>query len=154
MARRQQKLSRAKSRTAWLAWCAWGVFGSIFLFEDTFGGSGVFAWIFTAPFWVMFALWPLIWVWLKTRRNEALVEADDDISTEDAACRLIQKDGLRYVERESFEKAFGILLKGPFEKIAGGDEDFVLLASVEPLAKDNKKLQQWLELVATIPLVH
>ena len=42
MTRRQQKMSPAKAKTAWLAWCAWGFLGGIFVFEDTLGGRGAF----------------------------------------------------------------------------------------------------------------
>lgn len=156
MARRQQKMSRAKSRTAWLAWLAWGIFGTIFVFEDTLGGSGAFAWIFTAPFWVMFAVWPFLWVWLKTRVKPEMVEADDDIVAGDVKCRLVQKDGVRYVERLSFETAFAIKLKGPFVKLSGGDEDFVPLAGILKLTQENKeneKLKNWLTVIDSLPIV-
>ena len=150
MARRQQKLSRAKSRTAWLAWAAWGVFGSIFLFEDTMGGSGVFAWILTAPFWIMFVVWPFLWVWLKTRRSPELVEIDDDIVAGDVKCRMVQKEGVRYVERDSFEKAFDLVSERPFVKIPGGDEDFIAVKDIEPLAAKSEALKKWLAQLATI----
>ena len=48
----------------WLAWIAWGVIGSIFLFEDSRGGSGWLSFLLTSPFWLLFAVWPFIWLWL------------------------------------------------------------------------------------------
>lgn len=145
MPRRQQKLSSAKSRTAWLAWCAWGVFGSIFMFEDTAGGSGVFAWIFTAPFWVLFALWPLLWAWLRLRRAPGLVEIDDDITAGGATARLVQSEGIRYVEAAPFAQAFNLNLKGiETASIPGGGEVFVKLENVRPLAEGNEQLALWL----------
>ncbi|MDO4938098.1 MAG: hypothetical protein Q4E62_09290 [Sutterellaceae bacterium] len=153
MARRKQKMSRAKSRTAWLAWLAWGIFGTIFVFEDTVGGSGLFAWIFTAPFWVMFAVWPFMWAYLKMRMTPEMVEVDDDIVVGETKCRLVQKDGVRYVERASFEAAFEQKLTEPTVKLAGGDEDFVELSKVEKYAKDNEKLKNWLAVVETLPIV-
>ena len=63
----------------WLAWIAWGVIGSIFLFEDSRGGSGWLSFLLTSPFWLLFAVWPFIWLWLVTRRNDEWVEIDDDV---------------------------------------------------------------------------
>lgn len=80
MRRRKQKFNREKSRTMWLAWCAWAVMGGIFVFEDTQGGTGWLTWTMTAPFWIAFALWPFLWLWLRSRRDEAAVEIDDDIA--------------------------------------------------------------------------
>ena len=152
MTRRKQKLSRSKSRTAWLAWLAWGIFGSIFLFEDTEGGSGVFAWIFTAPFWLMFAAWPLLWVWLKSRRDPALVEIDDDIAAGDAAARLVQKDGVRYAEAEGLRKTFGVEVpRSKTVRLAGGDEDFVRIDDLRELSRDAEGLRRWLEVVDSVP---
>lgn len=151
MPRRQQKLSFAKSRTAWLAWCAWGVFGSIFVFEDTAGGSGVFAWIFTAPFWVLFALWPFVWVWLKARRAPDLVEIDDDITAGEMTARLVQYNGVRFVEAHPFAQTFGVKLEA-IETVAipGGDETFVRLDDVRSLAENNKALAAWFETVDSL----
>lgn len=156
MARRQQKMSRAKSKTAWLAWLAWGIFGTIFVFEDTLGGSGTFAWILTAPFWVMFAVWPFLWLWLKTHVKPEMVEVDDDIVRGNVKCRLVQKEGVRYLERTSFESAFAIQLTGPFVKLPGGQEDFIALSDIKKLAEKNQtneKLKSWLALVESLPIV-
>lgn len=153
MTRRLQKLSRAKARTAWLAWAAWGVLGTIFLFEDTLGGSGIFAWIFTAPFWAVFVAWPFLWVWLKTRKYPEWVEADDDITAETVKCRLVQKDGVRYVDKHEAEEKFGIALQCDVVKIPGGDENFAALECLRPFADKNEKLRAWLAVVDSIELV-
>lgn len=156
MPRRLQKLSRAKSRTCWLAWCAWAVVGTIFVFEDTLGGSGTFAWILTGPFWLAFAGWPVLWLWLKhaSRTRAGWVEMDDDIRLEEeggaVVCRVVQKEGVRYVEAASFAAAFGRLPQAGAVKLAGGDEDFVPVEAVRPLAQDHGKLRRWLEVLDSI----
>jgi len=134
----------------WLAWCAWGVLGSIFIFEDTQGGTGWLAWTMTAPFWVMFALWPLLWFWLSRRRDADLVEIDDDILAEDIRCRLVQKSQIRYMEVDALKNVFGLTSNAPHVKLTGGDEDFVALEDIRPLASDNKRLATWLNQVDSI----
>lgn len=147
MTRRQQKMSPAKAKTAWLAWCAWGFLGGIFVFEDTLGGSGTFVWIFTAPFWALFAAWPFLWLWLRSRKADSLVEMDEDICAGDVTLRLVQKDGVRYVERGQLVKVLAAesdALTAKSETLAGGDEAFVRLENVRSLAKRSPALAQWL----------
>lgn len=153
MIRRKQKLSRSKSRTAWLAWIAWGIVGSIFVFEDTEGGSGIFAWIFTAPFWLVFALWPFLWMWLKMRNDPVLVEIDDDITAAGRTARLVQKDGIRYVETAPFADVFGVHAAGCV-RLPGGDEAFTRLDDIRELARNaggDAPVRQWLAVVDSIP---
>ena len=153
MPRRKQKLSRSKSRTAWLAWLAWAIVGSIFMFEDTEGGSGTFALILTAPFWFVFVLWPFLWIWLKTRRDPALVEIDDDITAAGRTARLVQKEGVRYVETAPFAAAFGVAAKGTV-RLPGGDEAFTPVEDIRALVQRTAKdapVRQWLAVVDSIP---
>ncbi|MGN1208922.1 MAG: hypothetical protein ACI4SV_01365 [Duodenibacillus sp.] len=153
MTRRQQKMSPAKAKTAWLAWCAWGFLGGIFVFEDTLGGSGTFVWIFTAPFWALFAAWPFLWLWLRTRKGASLVEMDDDIRAGDVSLRLVQKDGVRYVGREQLAKVLAAQankLPNRSETLAGGDEAFVRLEDVRGLAQHSQPFSEWLDIVDAI----
>ena len=156
MTRRKQKLSRARARTMWLAWCAWGVIGSIFLFEDTAGGTGWLSLILTAPFWVMFALWPLLWAYLRFRNDPALVEMDDDFPAPHGAVRVVQKDGVRFAEIGSLVRAFGLdaAQVGSAQTIEGGDELFAPLDALRALSGDKSDLQKWLSELDDIPFVH
>ncbi len=133
----------------WLAWCAWGVIGSIFLFEDSAGGTGWLTLILTAPFWMMFVLWPLLWAWLRLRKDPELVEMDDDFPAGDGLVRVVQKDGIRYAECASLTAAFGdqALQGAKLQKIAGGDEDFVRLQDL-PGSRSNQRLSDWLKQAA------
>lgn len=144
MPRRIQRMSRAKARTAWLAWCAWAMFGSIFVFEDTAGGSGVFAWIFTAPFWVLFALWPFLWVWLKFRRDPHAVDIDDDITVEGLTARLVRKDGVDYVEIEPFCATFKLPEPDEEVHLPGGNERFARLEHFRAQAAEHPQLAAWI----------
>ena len=155
MTRRKQKLSRAKARTMWLAWCAWGVLGSIFLFEDTAGGTGWLSLILTGPFWLMFAAWPLLWAYLRFRKDPALVEMDDDFPAPKGTVRVVQKDGVRYAELETLAKAFGVDADqiDSVKTIEGGEERFAAFDSLRRLAGDNPDLQKWFEEMDAIPLV-
>ncbi len=149
MKRRQQKLSRSKQKTAWLAWAAWGVVGSVFLFEDIEGGSGYFSFLLTSPFWLMFAVWPFLWLWLKSRRDPALVEIDDDITAAGKTARLVQKEGVRYVESAPFSAVFGVKARGTV-KLAGGDEDFTRLEDVRALARGRSEDDPLVVWIATV----
>lgn len=149
MPRRKQKLSRRKSRTMWLAWIAWGVFGAIIQFEDTQGGSGTLSLILTSPFWLAFAVWPFLWLWIRTRKDPTMVDFDDDVSVDGKTARLIIKDGKRYAQAESFAEIFGVKTAGTV-KLAGGDEDFVCLEDVRDQAKGNEALEKWFATVDQI----
>ena len=149
MPRRKQHLSRRKSRTMWLAWLAWGVFGAIIQFEDTQGGSGTLSLILTSPFWLAFALWPFLWLWIRARKDPAMVDFDDYVTVEGKTTRLIIKDGKRYVEAKPFAEAFGVTTAGTV-KLAGGDEDFARLEDIRSQAEGNEALEKWLATVALI----
>ena len=155
MARRRQKLSKARARTAWLAWCAWGVIGSIFLFEDAAGGTGWLTMILTAPFWLMFALWPVLWAWLRFRTAPDSVEMDEDFPVAGKFIRVVQKDGERFAEKASFAAVFPGQAK-KFEetrKIPGGDEEFFPFSAISRLAGENPELSAWLDAMERIPFV-
>lgn len=150
MTRRGQKLSGAKSKTMWLAWLAWGIIGSIFVFEDAAGNSAWLTLLLTAPFWLMFAVWPFLWLWLKTRRNPNWVEMDDDIVAGDKTARLVQKDGVRYVDMDAFAAVFETPTDLPYVTLPGGDERFVKVDDVRVYAKKNAALAAWLEVVDSL----
>ncbi len=150
MRRRKQKFNREKSRTMWLAWCAWAVMGSIFVFEDTQGGTGWLTWTMTAPFWIAFALWPFLWLWLKSRRDEASVEIDDDIAAGEVKCRLVQKGGVRYAEIDQVREEFSIQGRLNPVTLSGGNEAFVKLDELRPYAKENRALAAWLDVVDSL----
>lgn len=150
MTRRKQKFSREKSRTMWLAWCAWLVIGGIFVFEDTQGGTGWLTWMMTAPFWVAATLWPFLWIWLVTRRDTAFVEIDDDIVSDTCKCRMVQKNGVRYTEKDDVTKTFAIKAPLSSVKLEGGDELFVKIDNLRPLAKENKPLSDWIAVVDSV----
>ena len=152
MTRRRQKFSRTKTRTAWLTWLAWGIMGSIFGFEDIRGGSGWLTVIMTSPFWILFIVWPFLWLWLVNQKNAALVEIDEDISTDTDTARLVQKDGVRYVEAPPFLQTFHINADMPTVLLPGGDEHFVELETVRQFAKNNEKLKKWLDVVDSISI--
>ncbi len=150
MKRRKQKFNREKSRTMWLAWCAWAVMGSIFVFEDTQGGTGWLTWTMTAPFWIAFALWPFLWLWLRSRRDETSVEIDDDIATGEVKCRLVQKGGVRYAELDQVREEFSIQGRLNPVTLSGGNEAFVKLDELRPYAKENRALAAWLDVVDSL----
>lgn len=133
----------------WLAWIAWGVFGAIIQFEDTQGGSGTLSLILTSPFWLAFAVWPFLWLWIRTRKDPTMVDFDDDVTVDGKTARLIIKDGKRYVQAESFAEIFGVKTAGTV-KLAGGDEDFVCLEDVRDQAKGNEALEKWFATVDQI----
>lgn len=150
MPRRKQKFSREKSRTMWLAWCAWAVMGSIFVFEDTQGGTGWLAWTMTAPFWIAFALWPFLWLRLISGRRPEYVEIDDDIAAGEKKCRLVQKEGRRYLEKTALKDVFGVDDDLETVKLPGGNEEFVAVDSVREIAKNVPALAAWIEEVDSI----
>lgn len=150
MKRRSQKLNPSKAKTMWLAWLTWGVMGSIFVFEDVSGGTGWLTLLLTAPFWLMFAVWPVLWLWLATRRNPDWVELDDDIIAGEKMARLVQHNGVRYVDMDAFSFVFGTPTDLDFVNIPGGDERFVTIDTVRPFAKYNKPLAKWLSVVDSL----
>ena len=146
MQRRPVKMSRARARTGWLLWLAWGIFGSIFLFEDNAGGSLTLSFLLTSPLWCLFAAWPFLWLWRVLQKEPAQVTIDDDIVAGDVKARLVEKDGVRYVEAASFCEAFHCdRPPAAAVKLPGGDEDFLPLEAFRGAAKKNEALAAWLE---------
>ena len=146
MQRRPVKMGRARARTGWLLWLAWGIFGSIFLFEDNAGGSLTLSFLLTSPLWCLFAAWPFLWVWRVLQKDSAMVTVDDDIVVGDVKARLVEKDGIRYVEAAPFCEAFQCE-RPPAAAVtlAGGDEQFLPLEAFRGAAKKNEALAAWLE---------
>ncbi len=55
----QTPIPERRRRRFWLLWWIWAVFGAAVSFRGTLSGSWIaIAAILTAPFWVMFVLWP------------------------------------------------------------------------------------------------
>lgn len=138
----------------WLAWIVWGVIGSIFLFEDSRGGSGWLSFLLTSPFWLLFAVWPFIWLWLVTRRNDEWVEIDDDVisgENGETIARFVQKDGVRYVDIDAFADTFKCSRDVPTVTLPGGTERFARLDDVRHMATGNKALTEWLAVVDSLP---
>lgn len=150
MTRRYQRLSHARSKTCWLVWFAWAMFGSIFVMEDTRGGTGWLTWILTSPFWIAFGMWPILWLWTRFTKNPSWVEMDEDIPADGVTVRLVQKDGVRYVDAAEAARVFGLPKTWPTIKIPGGEEDFARIEDLRPAAKDNKTLAAWLEVVDSL----
>lgn len=149
MTRRKERMSRSKSRTMWLAWLAWGIFGAIFVFEDTGGGTGWFAWLMTAPFWVCFALWPALWAWLWFRKDPEAVDFDDDLQCDGKALRVVIRNGIAYAEPEQLKALFGQSIdRSKVMKLPGGNEDFVQLQ----LDEDSPEQQRLMMLVNNVIL--
>lgn len=133
----------------WLAWSAWGVIGAIFVFEDIKGGSGWLTLLMTSPLWVAFAVWPFLWLWLRSKRDPSYVEIDDDIVAGDVKCRMVQKDGIRYMQKDDL-KLFNIEENLKAVTLEGGDELFVNVESVRRYAKDEPRLKAWLDVVDSL----
>ena len=107
--------------------------GSIFLFEESRGGSGWLSFLLTSPFWLLFAVWPFIWLWLVTRRNDEWVEIDDDVisgENGETIARFVQKDGVRYVDIDAFADTFKCSRDVPTVTLPGGTERFARLDDV------------------------
>ena len=140
MQRRPVKMGRARARTGWLLWLAWGIFGSIFLFEDNAGGSLTLSFLLTSPLWCLFAAWPFLWLWRVLQKDSAMVTVDDDIVVGDVKARLVEKDGIRYVEAAPFCEAFQCE-RPPVAAVtlAGGDEQFLPLEAFRGRQRKTKR---------------
>lgn len=148
MPRRPVKFSRARARTGWLLWLFWGIFGAIFLFEDHAGGSLTLSFLLTAPLWLMFALWPLLWFWRIIRRDPTQVTIDEDIAVGENVARLVEKDGVRYVEAQPFLAVFhGEKPKAAGVKLEGGEEVFLPLEAFRAQSRTNKAMADWMAVV-------
>ena len=75
-----------------------------------------------------------------------MVTVDDDIVVGDVKARLVEKDGIRYVEAAPFCEAFQCE-RPPAAAVtlAGGDEQFLPLEAFRGAAKKNEALAVWLE---------
>ena len=146
MTRRPVKMGVSRARTGWLLWLAWGIFGTIFLFEDAGGGSLVLSFLLTAPLWCLWAAWPLLWLWRVAVKNPATVTLDDDIEAAGIRARLVVKDGVQYVEKEAFSRAFHCAVPegAQNQSLSGGDEVFVRLDVFRAAAKTNEALGAWI----------
>lgn len=152
MTRRKQKMSRAKARTGWLAWICWGIVGSIFLFEDTAGGTGWLTLILTSPFWLAFALWPFLWIALKMNKSPEYVESDEDFTFSALTLRVVQKDGVRYLEKDAVAELLAGKCSAEPVALPGGEEVFVRLEDVRREGK-SASFSEWLAQMDEVSLV-
>ena len=66
----------ARRRRYWLVWWLWAVFGAAVSFRGMpAGGLLIAAAVLTAPFWVLFAAWPILW--LRDRRRSKTLWAEE-----------------------------------------------------------------------------
>ena len=69
-------VSAARRRRYWLVWWLWAVFGAAVSFRGMpAGGLLIAAAVLTAPFWVLFAAWPILW--LRDRRRSKTLWAEE-----------------------------------------------------------------------------
>lgn len=134
----------------WLAWSAWLMIGGIFVFEDIKGGSGWLTILLTSPLWLMFIVWPFLYAWLRSMRNTDYVEIDDDIKTPTLTCRMVQKDAIRYIDKEDLQRIFNVQATAQPVRLEGGPEEFFKIEDVRIHAKDNKAFAEWLAVVDSL----
>ena len=66
----------ARRRRYWLVWWLWAVFGAAVSFRGMpAGGLLIAAAVLTAPFWVLFAVWPILW--LRDHRRSKTLWAEE-----------------------------------------------------------------------------
>jgi hypothetical protein len=60
-------------RWGWFLWMTWAVIGIGLLGEDRSGGGFALGLVLSAPFWILWALWPLYrgWGWLARRASHS-----------------------------------------------------------------------------------
>ena len=75
-----------------------------------------------------------------------MVEIDDDITADGKTARLVQKDGVKYVQAEPFSETFRVKIEKTV-KLAGGDENFARLDELRDQAKANEAFASWLQIV-------
>lgn len=55
-------IPHARRRRFWLVWWLWGIFGTAFSMRGVPDGTWLaVALLLTSPFWVLFAIWPVLW---------------------------------------------------------------------------------------------
>ncbi len=62
----------SRRRRGWMLWCLWGLLGTALTLEGTSaesldGAALPMAFWLSAPFWTLFAAWPLMWIWDRIR---------------------------------------------------------------------------------------
>ena len=68
-------ISKARRRRFWLMWWLWGIFGTSFSMHGVSDGTWMaVALLLTSPFWVLFCLWPLLWLWDRFRARRLWAE--------------------------------------------------------------------------------
>lgn len=56
-------IPKARRRRFWLVWWLWGIFGTAFSMHGVSDGTWMaVALLLTSPFWVLFCLWPCLWL--------------------------------------------------------------------------------------------
>ena len=112
----QTPIPERRRRRFWLLWWIWAVFGAAVSFRGTLSGSWIaIAAILTAPFWVMFVLWPFFALRDRLRAKrlwaaEVLVllapETRGSDEEKTALPVVIGRDGGVLVPLEAWECAF------------------------------------------------
>ena len=65
----------ARRRRFWLAWALWGIFGAAVTWSGAPQGAALaMASIFTAPLWLLFVVWPVLWVRDRWRARQLWAE--------------------------------------------------------------------------------
>lgn len=89
-------VSRSRRRRYWMVWWLWAIFGAAVSFRGMpAGGWLVVAGILTAPFWALFAAWPVLWLADRMRARRlwaeevAIVTAPSGAAGEDTALPVI-----------------------------------------------------------------
>lgn len=126
----QTPIPERRRRRFWLLWWIWAVFGAAVSFRGTLSGSWIaIAAILTAPFWVMFILWPFFALRDRLRAKrlwaaEVLVllapETRGSDEEKTALPVVIGRDGGVLVPLEAWECAFPTIRP---EMIPGGGRE-------------------------------
>ena len=81
----------------------------------------------------------------ESYRQGAWAQGQAEESTGKTA-RLVQKDGVKYVQAEPFSETFRVKIEKTV-KLAGGDENFARLDELRDQAKANEAFASWLQIV-------